>query len=342
MKTRTCRLAVFALVAACPASADSVYVSVSNQRMLIGKGVPSVDVQILEPIAGFWLKLTRSDGKKVSIKGGGRPGQTRVLELAQPEGRFEYEGELTVNLANGTSSSMPLKFDAALFAPLRMTLEKKDIDLVKRRAVFRLSRPAAKAHLKVVMDTGQVAMDEDVPFNGEPAGTPLEVTWREAEGKLMTVHIQAYDNETFFAGVESSPWQVDIPHEEVNFDSGKWDIRADQREKLDKSYELISDAVTKFGRLAEIKLYVAGHTDTVGATPYNRTLSLNRARSLASYFRRRGLRIPVYVEGFGEEAPAVPTPDETDEPRNRRAQYIISIDTPTTTNAPFEPRWQRL
>jgi outer membrane protein OmpA-like peptidoglycan-associated protein len=128
----------------------------------------------------------------------------------------------------------------------------------------------------------------------------------------------------------------------VNFDSGKWDVRADETEKLDKSYTAITDVVNKFGRLASIKLYVLGHTDTVGNNGANRTLSLNRARSIGGYLRRRGLTIPVYVEGFGEEALAVLTADEEAEPKNRRAEYIIAVESPTLDKVPFQPRWQRL
>jgi outer membrane protein OmpA-like peptidoglycan-associated protein len=128
----------------------------------------------------------------------------------------------------------------------------------------------------------------------------------------------------------------------VNFDSGKWDLRPEELPKLDKSYELISEAVSKFGSLATLRLYVLGFTDTVGGTQYNRGLSLNRARAIAQYFRKKGLRIAIYVEGFGEEALAVGTPDETDEPKNRRAQYLITIDEPELKVVPFAPHWQRL
>ena len=47
-------------------------------------------------------------------------------------------------------------------------------------------------------------------------------------------------------------------------------------------------------------------------------------------------------EGFGEEALMVSTNDETAESKNRRAEYIIAIDDPTTKNVPFQPKWQRL
>jgi outer membrane protein OmpA-like peptidoglycan-associated protein len=98
----------------------------------------------------------------------------------------------------------------------------------------------------------------------------------------------------------------------------------------------------KFGRLAELKLYVVGHTDTVGATAANRTLSLNRARAISAWFRRQGLKIPIYFDGLGEEALAVSTADEEAEAKNRRAEYIIAIDTPSVDRSPVPARWQRL
>ncbi|MBI3184950.1 MAG: OmpA family protein [Myxococcales bacterium] len=340
MRIRAC-LFVASILSAAAAWADQVEVSL-DPKALIGQGVPTLNVHIVEPIAGFEVKLKRSDGKDVLVRGGGRPGDVRKIQLTQPEGKLGYKGELSVNLPNGSTSSMPLEFDAELFGPLRMKLEKEDVDLENRKLTFRLSRPAGKAHLKVLMDTGRVAMDDDVLFIGEPADTPLELTWPTASGRVMRIDLQAYDTSTFFTGVELYPWQVDIPHEEVSFDTAKWDIRPVEQPKLDKSLSDIQEAVSKYGRLAEIKLYVAGHTDTQGGTSYNRGLSLNRARSIGAYFRRKGLRIPVFYEGFGEEALMVPTPDETDEQRNRRAEYIITIQPPVLKNPPFPPKWQRL
>ena len=55
--------------------ADAVNISVSS-GVAMGKGQPSVNVQILEPIAGFILNLKRSDGKDVEIRGGGKVGLT--------------------------------------------------------------------------------------------------------------------------------------------------------------------------------------------------------------------------------------------------------------------------
>lgn len=331
---------VMALVATI-ASADSVSVSVTHVA-LMGKGQPTVNIQILAPIMGFKLKLKRSDGKDVEIKGGGKPGQTRELDLNQPEGKFSYVGELEVNLPHGTTESMQMQFDAELWGPLHLKAEKGDVDVEHRKVKVSIDRPAAKAVVKVLMDTGKAAFDGEIPFDGAAPNTPLEITWPEKPGKVMKISIQVYDTLSFFSGIEFFPWQIDIPHEEVNFDSGKWDIRPGETDKVDKSYTLITDAANKYGRLADIKLYVAGHTDTVGKNDANRVLSLNRARSIGLYLRKRGLTIPILYEGFGEESLAVVTPDETAEPANRRADYTISIENPKLERPPFPPHWQRL
>ena len=65
---------------------------------------------------------------------------------------------------------------------------------------------------------------------------------------------------------------------------------------------------------AGITLYIAGHTDTVGSPTHNFKLSQDRARSIASWFRKRGVD-PDLVQGFGETSLAVKTADNIDEVR---------------------------
>jgi outer membrane protein OmpA-like peptidoglycan-associated protein len=168
------------------------------------------------------------------------------------------------------------------------------------------------------------------------------VTWPEAEGKVLRISLKAFDTSEFYTAVDLFPWRVDIPHEEVNFASGKADVPAAERRKLDASHALIADAVTRYGRFAELRLYILGHTDTVGDTDSNRKLSLERARSIAAYLRKRGLKLPIFYEGFGEQSPRVSTQDETDEAANRRAEYILAIEPPALASTPFPPQWRKL
>lgn len=63
----------------------------------------------------------------------------------------------------------------------------------------------------------------------------------------------------------------------------------------------------------------AGHTDTAGPADYNMDLSRRRAETVARELIRAGIPSDIIVlEAFGETDLAVPTPDNTPEPRNRR------------------------
>jgi hypothetical protein len=54
------------------------------------------------------------------------------------------------------------------------------------------------------------------------------------------------------------------------------------------------------------------------------------------------LKIPIAFEGFGESALLVKTADEVDEPRNRRADYILSVEEPVFKSSGFRPSWSRV
>lgn len=339
----TARLLLLSLLALAPlpALADAVRVSLQPKAER-GEGLPALQVHIEEPIAGFVVRLRRGDGKTVEVKGGGKPGVTRTIPLEQPEGRFHYEGELLVNFPDAQTATMPLSFDAEVLGPLKLSVASEDVDVKARRLRFTLSRPASHAKVTVLMDTGRKAFDGNVPFDGTPAGSPLEVTWPEAPGRVLRISLRAYDTSDAWTGVDLFPWQVEIPHEEVTFATGSADVPVAEHGKLNESYKRIADAVKKYGRFASLRLYVLGHTDTVGAMDANRELSLRRARSIAAYFRQRGLKLPIFYEGFGEQAPRVTTPDETDAAENRRAEYIIAVEAPTLPHTPFPPEWREL
>lgn len=72
------------------------------------------------------------------------------------------------------------------------------------------------------------------------------------------------------------------------------------------------------------EIIVIGHTDSVGATASNDALSLRRAQATRELLISRGFD-PRLIEavGRGERELAVPTDDETPEPRNRRTEIIV-------------------
>jgi outer membrane protein OmpA-like peptidoglycan-associated protein len=71
-------------------------------------------------------------------------------------------------------------------------------------------------------------------------------------------------------------------------------------------------------------------------------LSRRRAQAIAAWFLKSGLTIPVAYEGFGETALLVETKDEVDEPRNRRVDYILSVEDPVLRATDFRPVWKTI
>ncbi|MEZ5667862.1 MAG: OmpA family protein [Alphaproteobacteria bacterium] len=73
-----------------------------------------------------------------------------------------------------------------------------------------------------------------------------------------------------------------------------------------------------------VSVRVVGHTDTVGSPAVNARLSLRRAIQVRDTLVGAGLpEASIDVFSLGESNPLVPTPDETDEPRNRRVVVTV-------------------
>jgi outer membrane protein OmpA-like peptidoglycan-associated protein len=72
------------------------------------------------------------------------------------------------------------------------------------------------------------------------------------------------------------------------------------------------------------EIVVVGHTDRVGAIPYNDALSLRRAERVRNDLVQLGIqRDRITIAGRGEREPIVATEDEVVEPRNRRVEITV-------------------
>jgi len=227
---------------------------------------------------------------------------------------------------------------------LKVTVDKSHA-LDEHRMVIRMSRPAGKVRLTVTNEDGRTIADDDFDFAGKPAHAPLTVRWdQKADEPIGTISLRMYDKDENYVEMEYSAWYVPIPHEEVNFRSDSAELDDAEIPKLEEAFQKVQEVLAK-DKAKEHKnltLYVAGHTDTVGIATYNLKLSRLRAQSLAKWFRKRGVRIPIAYEGFGEFSPRVSTADQVDEPRNRRADYILADDAPPLKGTGFKPSWKRI
>jgi outer membrane protein OmpA-like peptidoglycan-associated protein len=236
---------------------------------------------------------------------------------------------------------------AAAGSPLKVQVEKTKVDLKAHRLEVKMSHPAGKVKIEVFAEDEAPLADEEQDFSGRPAGTPLIVTWTpSSDAPVGHIDVQAYDAQGSWISVRLAPWFVPIPHEDVNFKTDSADIQDSEAPKLETAYAKLEEVLAKdreHGSMQHpgITLYIAGHTDTVGSASHNLKLSQDRARSIASWFRKRGVKLPISYEGFGETSPEVKTADNVDEPRNRRVDYVLS-DGPPTYSAGFKPSWKRI
>jgi len=108
----------------------------------------------------------------------------------------------------------------------------------------------------------------------------------------------------------------------VLFASGSADLTPPGRTQLDKL-----GMALKSPQIRGAHFRIEGHTDTAGDSQSNQALSERRANAVVDYLAAqfgidRGRLVPV---GMGKQGLAVPTPDQTAEPRNRRV-VVINLD----------------
>ena len=94
--------------------------------------------------------------------------------------------------------------------------------------------------------------------------------------------------------------------------------------KLDARAEaVLNEAQAAAQKLGGI-VSVSGNADKAGADTYNQILSELRADAVAKYIGAGGVPFGVIkTSAFGEENPAVPTPDGVPEPANRRVEILV-------------------
>lgn len=240
-----------------------------------------------------------------------------------PRGSYTCKGRLALSLDDGTKGEMPLSIGVEVFAPLKLTVDRKDLELDRHRLILRADRPLARAEVTV---TGP---GSGSGFGASTAGADgrVDLEWT---GDLEPVRltITGWDTHDLPGSLELLPWSYAIPHEDVVFASDSAALASSELPKLERAWSDVEAVRAKYGAVVPINLFVGGYTDTVGDTAHNQALSRDRAKALAAWFRQRGFDGPIAYQGFGEGALATPTADGVDEARNRRAIYLLAAETP--------------
>ena len=296
---------------------------------------PQLQIRAAENVTDVKLELDRSDGKHFSMKQASiAKGKAVVLSIGDgAPGKMSYKGTLSVKGSSGPWTE-EMKFDTVVRAPLKIGYDADHLDLDTRALQFKPSRTGVtSAEITVIGDDGKELAKNTATYDGS-SDDWLMITWTQpAKTQVMMLKLRVATSDGAATNVELIPWSVTIDHEDVNFKTDSSKIEDSETAKLDASLAKIKDVMKASEKYMKMKLYVAGHTDTVGPPAKNRTLSLARAQSIAAYFKKKGLTIPIAFAGFGEDVLKVKTPDNTDEPANRRADYVLG---PAAGAPPFK------
>jgi outer membrane protein OmpA-like peptidoglycan-associated protein len=289
---------------------------------------PAVKLVALDSVTDIKLELERDDGKQFTLRQASlAKGKTVTLAVGDGSaGKVSYKGTLSAQVAGASERwSEDIHFDTRVRGgPLSVAYDEAHLDLDKHVLQFKPSRPVADATLVVIGEDGNELGKGAATYKDQPAGAWLAISWTQpADARVMVMKLRAVASDGAATNVELVPWSVTVAHEDVNFRTDSYVIDPDEAKKLDASLVKIRDVVKRAEKFMKVKLYIAGHTDTVGPSAKNRKLSLDRANAIGRYFRKQGLTIPIVVAGFGEDVLKVPTPDDTDERANRRADYVI-------------------
>lgn len=270
--------------------------------------------------------------------GAARKGERWEFPLVVPIGTHSCRGSLAVALEDGTEGEMPLSFTVKQFPRLSVRTVPGSLDVPERKVSVTLDRVASRVEITVLGPKG-VELGGGNTHSGAPAGSPIECHWTQASGEAMKLQIKGYDEHGFFGNLELSPWRYSVPHEDVNFATNSAVIEGGEEPKLAAAMAEVQSVLDRYGSDVVIKLFVAGHTDTVGDASKNQALSMDRAKSIAAWFDRHGFDGAIYYQGFGERDLAVATADGVDELRNRRVAYTLAAQSPDMPSSLGDLSW---
>jgi outer membrane protein OmpA-like peptidoglycan-associated protein len=215
----------------------------------------------------------------------------------------------------------------------------------RRQTEQLFSRAAASISIVLALST---ACAKPVPPAATPAATPPEpfvVLLPDADGKTGAVSVARGADERVLdapyaaAGVgddgrlqslRATPDEVRriwgdtldaLPPSPVSFLLYFLEGRDDL---TPESQQVVQQLFAEIARRSAPEVVVIGHTDRVGAVPFNDALSLRRAQKVRDDLVRLGVAPgEIQVAGRGEREPLVATDDEVAEPRNRRVEISV-------------------
>jgi OOP family OmpA-OmpF porin len=103
----------------------------------------------------------------------------------------------------------------------------------------------------------------------------------------------------------------------IYFDSGSATLKQ-------SSFSVLDDVADLLRENSEVRVEIAGHTDSDGSAAYNQDLSRRRAESVRSYLVQKGISASrLTTVGYGESQPVASNATADGKAQNRRIEFRV-------------------
>lgn len=319
------RALALALIAILSNAALADDLAFRNNEVLGPKEAPTLIVTPSRAVALMEVEITFGD-QTLRFEKQNLPGGKDVrFALPRDVNVTEATALLRADYPDGSVEGFEIPMRWSYNLPMSVDLSRAVADVSARTLKVKVSAPVQEADI-VAYGAGKAVLDQrTVTVAGGPG--EVEVPWVGDPGEVVLLDVTLRGGGSW-AGFTYSPWFLDIPHEDVLFESDQAVIRPTEEYKLQATLQQLHDVVEKYGDMVPVKLYIGGCTDTMGSSEHNRELSRRRAQAIATWLRKNGYDKPIFYHGFGESWLAVPTGDEVDHGANRRAVYMVGANPP--------------
>lgn len=257
-----------------------------------------------------------------------KPGQESRINWTQGAGEMGYTVSVEMVSPNGEKYTEETWISFVVSPPIRVEIPRASVDVATKSFDLVSNHPPERVELEVYNVRQKLLGQSTFEVTDAKPGTPVRVTWEQQQsGDAVLIRATAHDAFGKWASADIIQFAVPVEHEDVVFPTGSHEILAEEAPKVDHAWAAIDKVIQQYGEWVQCSLFVGGHTDTVGDASSNQALSERRAMAIARYFRAKGAKFPIYYRGFGESVPLIPSGDSVDEPRNRRAEYIVTDGT---------------
>lgn len=197
-----------------------------------------------------------------------------------------------------------------------------------REAQVKAEAAARQAQLKAEADAKEAQMKAQAEIAAAKAKAEADALKEREEAAKAdaerarkaseALRAQLLDQFNRILETRDTPRGLVITMADVLFDTGKYDLRGEAREKLARLSGII---------LAHqgLRLEVEGHTDSTGGDELNQKLSEQRAATVREYLIKQGLAADSITSvGFGKTMPVAENNTAAGRQKNRRVEMIVS------------------